>query len=464
LARLHDLPAVELAARLARRELGAEALLRACVERIDEHEAQVQAFVHFDRGTAIAQARALDAGPWRGPLHGLPLGVKDLIDTADLPTGYGSAVYAGHRPAADAAAVALCREAGAVVAGKTVSTEFAYFHPGATRNPHDPLHTPGGSSSGSAAAVAAGMLPLALGTQTAGSIIRPAAFCGVVGYKPTLGRVPRAGVKSLSESLDVVGGFGRSVRDVALLGAVLTGDARLLAPHDGSVPRIGLCTTPEWPLADADTHGAWQLAIQRLGAAPLSVVVWPAGLPDLVVLQKAVMAFEMARALSHERLRQRSRLSDKLVGLLDEGIAIDGASHATNLALVALARQRRWRCSMASTCCWRPAPSAKHLPAWLPPATRCSAVAGRYLACLLCTCRSRRGGTACLSACSWWATMATTPGCWPPRTGVSAGFLSRQHQQQVVRGHRYTFLQAQTSGRSLLQHVRQPAQAPGGVA
>ena len=339
LSRLHARSAADLAALLARHELTAEALLRDCLAHIADREPAVQAFVHLDVDAALAQARALDAGPWRGLLHGLPLGVKDLIDTADLPTGYGTAVYTGHRPGADAAAVALCREAGAVIAGKTVSTELAYFQPGATRNPHNTAHTPGGSSSGSAAAVAAVMLPLALGTQTAGSIIRPAAFCGVVGYKPTLGRVPRAGVKSLSESLDVVGGFGRSVHDVALLGAALTGDARLLAPHDGSLPRIGLCPTPDWALADADTQQAWDLAMLRLGSAAHDVA-WPATLPDLVVLQKAVMAFEMARSLSHERLQHRQRLSDRLGGLLDEGMAIDGATHAAHLERTALARQQ----------------------------------------------------------------------------------------------------------------------------
>ncbi len=220
----HTLTAWQAAALLARRELSAEDLTRACLDRTAECDGEVRAFAHLDPDAALAQARALDAGAVRGPLHGLPLGVKDLFDTFDLPTAYGSPLYAGHRPAADAAAVALCREAGAVVMGKTVTTEFAYFHPGPTRNPRHLAHTPGGSSSGSAAAVADCMLPLALGTQTAGSIIRPAAYCGVVGYKPTTGRVPRAGVKSLSDTLDAVGGFGRCVLDVALLGAVLTGD------------------------------------------------------------------------------------------------------------------------------------------------------------------------------------------------------------------------------------------------
>ena len=172
---LHLQPAWQAAEQLAQGTLTATALLEACLARIADRDGEVRAFVHLDVEHARAQARALDAGPRRGPLHGLPLGVKDVFDTVDLPTGYGTSFYAGHRPAADAAAVALCRAAGAVIVGKTASTELANMHPGPTRNPHALGHTPGGSSSGSAAAVADGMLPLALGTQTAGSLIRPAA-------------------------------------------------------------------------------------------------------------------------------------------------------------------------------------------------------------------------------------------------------------------------------------------------
>jgi Asp-tRNA(Asn)/Glu-tRNA(Gln) amidotransferase A subunit family amidase len=328
--KLNELDATEAARLLARRELKAEDLARACLDRVAERDGEVRAFIHLDPDAVLAQARALDAGPLRGPLHGLPLGVKDLFDTADAPTTYGSPIYAGHRPSADAAAVALCREAGALVLGKTVSTEFAYFHPGPTRNPRNLAHTPGGSSSGSAAAVADAMLPLALGTQTAASIIRPAAYCGVVGYKPSVDRVPRAGVKSLSETLDTIGGFARSMRDVALLGAVLTGDARLLAEFDGSAPRIGLCATPDWRAADDDVWAAWARAQGVLApqAAALADAAWPAELGDLVVLQKAMMAFEMARALSAERLQHRDALSPRLCAILDEGLAVSGEQHA----------------------------------------------------------------------------------------------------------------------------------------
>jgi Asp-tRNA(Asn)/Glu-tRNA(Gln) amidotransferase A subunit family amidase len=340
----NELEAWQAAQLLQSRELSAVDLMRACLDRIGLREGTIHAFAHLvSPDEAMAQARALDAGPWRGPLHGLPLGVKDLIDTADQPTGYGSAVYAGHRPAADAAAVALCREAGALLPGKTVTTEFAYVHPGPTRNPAGPLdtpHTPGGSSSGSAAAVADCMLPLALGTQTAGSVIRPAAYCGIVGYKPTLGRVPRAGIKSLSETLDTVGAFGRSVRDVALLGSVLTGDRRLLADVNGNTPRIGLAGTPDWRSADDDVWAAWAQAQQALApqAAAFADTTWPAEMPDLVALQKRVMAHEMARALSHERIHHRAALSEKLRALLDEGWAISAEGHAADLASTGAAR------------------------------------------------------------------------------------------------------------------------------
>lgn len=342
---LHTLGAWQAAALLNRRELRAQDLLQACLDRIDEREDVIHAFAELDRDKALTAARALDAGPVRGLLHGLPIGVKDIFDTADLVTAYGSTVYAGNRPSADAAPVALCREAGAVVLGKTVSTEFAYFTPGPTRNPHNTAHTPGGSSSGSAAAVADHMLPLALGTQTAGSIIRPAGYCGVVGFKPSLGRVVSGGVKSLSPSMDIIGGFGRSVRDVGLLGAVLTGDPRLnhwreLTAHDS--PRIGFFQTPSWPQADADVVRAWEHATRVLGAQAKNCqdVVTPTNFAELISLQKEVMTFEMARSLSHERIHHRERLSTPLNNLLDEGMTMKAERHAEQLREVADWRQR----------------------------------------------------------------------------------------------------------------------------
>jgi Asp-tRNA(Asn)/Glu-tRNA(Gln) amidotransferase A subunit family amidase len=345
---LHTQPAWRTAQKVASGELSCQAVVQAYLDRAQERQPVVQAFCSLDADFALAQARRLDArglsgsfGPL-GALHGLPLGVKDLLDSADLPTTYGSPLYAGHRPQSDAAAVALCRDAGAVVLGKTVSTELAYFHPGPTRNPHALTHTPGGSSSGSAAAVADGQVPLALGTQTAGSIIRPAAFCGVVGFKPSWGRVPLAGAKSLSPSQDVVGGFARTVRDVALLGATLLSDPRLLL--DGSAPpapRIGLCRTAQWPLAGADTQRAVHQATAAL--APWAVAwgeVEGEDLPDLVDTQKGVMAFEMARALSHERCQWGDRLSPPLQALMAQGMALTGADHQRLLHHTAAARRR----------------------------------------------------------------------------------------------------------------------------
>jgi Asp-tRNA(Asn)/Glu-tRNA(Gln) amidotransferase A subunit family amidase len=339
---LHQLEAWQAAALLARRELSALDLTQACLDRIAEREPQVQAFAHLRADAALAQARALDAGPVRGALHGLPFGAKDLFDTADMPTAYGSPIYAGYQPPFDAAAIALCKQAGAVLLGKTVTTELANMFPGVTRNPHNLAHTPGGSSSGSAAAVADGMLALALGTQTAGSLIRPAAFCGVVGFKPSHNRVPRAGVKSLSETLDTIGGFARSVRDVALLGSVLTGDARLCQADNfahTSVPRIGLCQTPQWAQADADTQHAWALAEKALAGVATAMQL-PSGLQNLMALQKTVQAFETARSLSHERDQHCAQLSEPLQALINEGLAISGQAHAQALQATALARSQ----------------------------------------------------------------------------------------------------------------------------
>jgi Asp-tRNA(Asn)/Glu-tRNA(Gln) amidotransferase A subunit family amidase len=355
---LHQLQAWQAAELLARRELTALDLTQACLNRIAQREPQVQAFAHLSADAALAQARALDAGPLRGALHGLPFGVKDLFDTADMPTAYGSPIYTGYQPPADAAAVALCRAAGAVLLGKTVTTELANMFPSVTRNPHNLAHTPGGSSSGSAAGVADGMLALALGTQTAGSLIRPAAFCGVVGYKPSHNRVPRAGVKSLSETLDTVGGFARSVRDVALLGAVLTGDARLNHPDNftqTAAPRIGLCQTPEWAQADADTQQAWALAEKAL-AGHTVVMELPPALQGLAAVQKAVQAYETARSLSHERLQHSAQLSAPLQALLAQGLAISGEAQA--LALQATLRARWQAAALFENCDVLLAPSS----------------------------------------------------------------------------------------------------------
>lgn len=340
--RWNEWGAAALAQQLSRRELTAEAVLRDCLQRIAEREPDVQAWTHLATEAALARARALDRGPVRGLLHGLPLGVKDLFDTHDMPTAYGSAIYAAHQPRADAACVAQCREQGAVIVGKTVTTEFATFTPGKTRNPHRLTHTPGGSSSGSAAAVADHMVPLAFASQTAASVIRPAAFCGIVGYKPSFGKINRSGVKPLSDSLDTIGFLGRSVDDVALFAAAAGGERSLLDLDSAAMPRIALCQTHEWPHAGTDTQQAMQQAGTRLGHAGLRVrdAQLPLLFSELLRTQKEIMAHELARSLSDERLRHPDALSEGLRHLLRIGLEIPPEQHWGNVQLAYSARAK----------------------------------------------------------------------------------------------------------------------------
>ena len=343
---LNQLGALDAARRLNRRELTAVQMVRACLARIEQREPQVQAWATLDPAHALAQAEALDNGPVRGVLHGLPLGIKDIFDTHDLPTRYGSSVYSQHQPVADAAAVALCREAGGLVLGKTVTTELAAYQPGPTRNPRNVAYTPGGSSSGSAAAVADEMCPLALGTQTAGSIIRPAAYCGVVGFKPTAGRIARGGLKSTAESLDTIGGFARSIDDIGLLASVLMRDARLRQLDYDGTPRIGMLRTFQWRLAQTESRDAFEQAALLLARAGADVqeAALPAEDCALVQLHADVMAYEAASALTYERTQARKQLSTRLVAMLDAGAEIDTAAHQERLARAARARERalRW--------------------------------------------------------------------------------------------------------------------------
>ncbi len=264
---LARLSAREAASRIAAGKLTSEALVQACLERITAREAAIGAWTYLDADQALAEARARDQAPASGPLHGVPIGVKDIMDTADMPTAYGSRAYRGHRPKADAACVALARAAGAVILGKTVTTEFAAMSPGKTRNPHHSDHTPGGSSSGSAAAVADAMVPLAFGTQTAGSIIRPASFCGIVGYKPSFGLVAAAGTKVLSPSLDTIGGFARSVGDIAFFIAAITGRPHLVPERPAIAPRIGHYRPEPWREARPETMAALDHAKETLARA-----------------------------------------------------------------------------------------------------------------------------------------------------------------------------------------------------
>ncbi len=333
---LHRLGATALRLAIADRQLTVATLADALLARSAALGPQLHTWAWLDAAAVRRQARALDlaasAGPVQGPLHGLPIGVKDNIDTAGLPTAYGSAIYAGHRPATDAACVALARAAGAWVLGKTVCTAFANMTPAATRNPWHAKHTPGGSSSGSAAAVAAGLVPLALGTQTAGSVIRPAAFCGIVGYKPSPRRVPRAGAKPNSDTLDEVGVFARSVDDAALLVGVVDGSG-LPAAAFGAVPRLALTLTSRAAalapaMADAVTAAAASLAA---AGAPVHEATWPAAFDALFDAQRSVQVFETARALAPEWQYRRRQLPADLRALIREGSEMPTTTYAAAL-------------------------------------------------------------------------------------------------------------------------------------
>lgn len=309
------------ARRIREGNLTSSQLLSVCLERVHSREAEVHAWSYVAESGARAEAERRDNEKPNGILHGLPIGVKDIFDTADMPTEYGSSIYSGHRPRRDAASVAILRAAGAVVLGKTVTTEFALHTAGKTTNPWDPDRTPGGSSSGSAAAVAAGMVQLAVGTQTGGSLIRPAAFCGVVGYKPSYGIINRTGVMSVSESLDTVGVFANSVADAALLAAVLSGRPAWRADPRPSAPRLGLCRTPFWHQAEQESRDAVQSATELLRGHGASVaeVVLPSFYADLDDAVNTIVRFEAARALAHEHRVYAHRLGDELRDFLEEG-------------------------------------------------------------------------------------------------------------------------------------------------
>lgn len=340
----HLLSATEARNQIASGAITSEQLTRDCLDHIAAREPAVGAWTHLAADAALARARELDRLPSsaaRGLLHGLPIAVKDLIDTCDMPTRYGSAIYARHQPAWDASCVAMARAAGAVLLGKTVTTELAYFTPGKTANPRNLAHTPGGSSSGSAAAVADHMAPLAFGTQTAGSVIRPAAFCGVVGYKPSFGLISRVGAKPLSESMDTIGVLARSVPDAALFAAAASGrDDLVIQQALPSAPRVGICRTFAWPHAQPETQAALALAIQKLGAARVTLidVELPPSFAGLVQAQLDIMTWEMARSLAYEWHAHRQRLSQRLQDLIAAGLALPRERYD---AAVTLARDAR---------------------------------------------------------------------------------------------------------------------------
>lgn len=320
-----DLGLFEMAEAVRQGRLRSVDLVEACLERIARREAQVHAWAWLDRTAALASARQCDRQASGGPLHGVPIAVKDIIDTVDMPTAYGSPIYRGKQPNWDASCVALARRAGAVILGKTVSTEFAYFAPGPTANPRNLQHTPGGSSSGSAAAVADGMVPAGFGTQTAASVTRPASYCGVVGYKSSHGGFNLAGIKQFAPSFDALGTLTRQVVDAQWLRWSLLGERH---SADSSVwtdkPRIGLCRTPWWDHAHADCQQAIAAAAQALSAAGATVtdLTLPAHFDQLAAHHKTIMAYEAAHSLAFEYDRHHAQLSPQLRQLIDDGIAI----------------------------------------------------------------------------------------------------------------------------------------------
>lgn len=354
---LSQLTASEAARRMREGLLTAEELVGACLERIRQVEPVVQAWQFLDEDHALAQARAADerrrSGQAVGALNGIPVGIKDIIDTADMPTENGTVLHQGRTPRHDAAVVRQLRAAGAVILGKTVTTECAYFSPGKTRNPHNPEHTPGGSSSGSAAAVAASMVPLALGSQTAGSTIRPGSFCGVYSFKPTHGLIPRTGVLQLSRTLDHIGLFARSVEDIALLAEELAGDdegdpdtapraripfAQVAAEEPPIAPRLAFVRTPHWERADADMKEGYAELVEALGAQVEEVDLFPSAQPAWD-WQRLVMDAEMASNLEPLFLTGKDKLSGRLRELIERGREVKAVDYQRVLKALPAVRE-----------------------------------------------------------------------------------------------------------------------------
>ncbi len=326
-------------------EISAERVVDSCLARIAEVDGDVQAWTFLDPDYARKQARAVDEarsnGVTMGPLHGIPIGIKDIFDTDDMPTEDGTVLHAGRRPERDCTVVSLLRQAGAVIMGKTVTTEMALFTPGKTRNPHDPARTPGGSSSGSAAAVAAGMVPLAIGSQTNGSVIRPASFCGVVGYKPTHGLISRRGVLQVSRTLDHVGVFAGSIADAALLAEVLMtydpGDpdmrprarpdlGRMAAEEPPLPPKLAFVKTPVWEQAEDDTRDAFAELTEMLGAS-VEEVELPSIFEKAIDQHRIIQDAEVAVNYALEYDKGRDKLSARLCEIIEHGQQITAADY-----------------------------------------------------------------------------------------------------------------------------------------
>lgn len=334
--RLNELSATEIARGVAGGAFTCEAVARACLDRIAARDDAVRAWAFLDAERALAEARVRDRDGPLGPLHGVPIGVKDIIDTADMPTQMGSPIYAGHQPTSDAACVALVRAAGAVVLGKTVTAEFAGSAPGATANPIDPSRTPGGSSSGSGAAVADYMAAGAFGTQTGGSVLRPSAYCGIFGFKPSFGTFNFGGILHAAESLDTLGLHARTIDDIELLSDVLVGRSPSPRAAPETPPVIGLCRTYLWDQAEPATQAAVEDAAARMAAAgaTLREVALPDEFTGLSAVRDAVNAYERGRLMAHDWTHHRDRISDRLGAIIGRGLDMpyDDYVAATRLA------------------------------------------------------------------------------------------------------------------------------------
>ena len=339
---LHTLSATEIAAGTRAGDFTCVEVAQACLDRIAARESVVHAWSFLDPDLVLRQARALDAGTERGPLHGVPVGIKDIIETADMPTEMGSPIYAGYRTRSDASCVALMRAAGALILGKTVTCEFAGVAAGPTTNPHDPARTPGGSSSGSAAAIADCMTAVAFGTQTAGSVQRPSSFCGIVGFKPSFGLVNPQGVKPAAESLDTVGLMARAVEDMELSMRALTGSAPVDWLSAQARLRIGLCRTAHWDTAEPVTQQAVTDAAQRLSDAGHAVreVTLPSPCEDLTITREIVNDFERARGMAYEWQAHREQISAALAKMIRNGFTIPRERYVWALERIAVCRQR----------------------------------------------------------------------------------------------------------------------------
>ena len=341
---LWQLSASEIAVKIDAGETTCEAVTAACLERIEEREPQVDAWIYLNKSLALENARLIDRAGRGGLIHGVPLGVKDIIDTFDMPTGHGSRIHSENRPDYDAPCVAMCRAEGGLVLGKTVTSEFAHLNPGKTKNPHNPAHSPAGSSSGSGAAVADYMVPVAFGTQTGGSIVRPAAFNGCIGYKPSYGDYNPLGVHDNTRSVDTLGMLSRTMEDQALMRAVVLGiPFRPIEPVAVGDLKIGLCRTPHWDEADAATQEHIEGAADRLSAAGASVSDFelPQGFDALEHAFDYVSAFEFARALAYEWHNHRDLLSERVKdGRLELGWRVTYPEYRAGIATLQDYRNR----------------------------------------------------------------------------------------------------------------------------